>query len=213
MKPIFYNNQDSIESWEHSFKEINLRIAYKTIEIYNSRRRNYEAINGFGNSKDVCYGDIEEYRKFLKKDDFEKAQEIIDTKENEILELISEIENVDFQFEHLFVLTPTTDNSLFRNRIIEKFKDQLINDIEIIDLSNRFTKQDTSLSIKENAKFSFESDGLSKLNSILIIDDTIDSGQSVGQLIDALILNDLIDNSTIISLQVLYQNFKPNPKM
>lgn len=159
---------------------------------------------------------IEEYRKILNSGtSFEESSEFLDSKKEIITKFLnsSKYPFPDFHPDGVQIFYPSDSN---RNSILKSFVEKMTLNItnDIIDFSKLF-KKSTDRSIVnlpyEEASVLFEltvPDEFSTIEKLLIIDDTIDTGTTISILLDNLLINELISDTTEIKVIVMYNNAK-----
>jgi hypoxanthine phosphoribosyltransferase len=116
----------------------------------------------------------------------------------------------------IICIYPADDN---RRGLLEKFKDNItsayLGKIDDIDYSDKFFKKDPNKSIKKDnlTVDDFELLIDNPITKLLIIDDVIDEGKTLGILLDKLSDKELIDNNTEIKMACIYNNRKSDQIM
>jgi predicted amidophosphoribosyltransferase len=172
-------------------------------------------VTNFSNEKNI--GNIlETYRKKKIQESENNATTYFELNKEKIDAFISNVHNpfIDYAPELVFVFFPTDQN---RFDFTSNFTDTLsIPDFNNINYSDRFKKSNPNQSITNGLTtddFEFDSSNIKPAQRILLIDDTIDKGRTVGILISKLIESKLITDETEVKLICAYNNAKAAPKV
>lgn len=173
-----------------------------------------KSFNVHGNStKSEIGGVIENYRK-KNTLNFADKQKVID----------DFLENTGYPFsaftpDYLQVIASSDEE---RKALIHRFSDKLLDgkNLKSVDFSKSFTKIKNDSAAKKsreevNKMWTYEKpNGINvPAKNVLIIDDIIDSGNTICAFIDKLIEKEVINNQTIIKAIIIYNNYKdPNFK-
>jgi len=158
---------------------------------------------------------IEHYRSLIDDNDQEAAEEYWNN-QNECLEKF--LNTVNYPFEkfcpdYIQIFYPDNEH---RKSYLKKFKEKLLkNEISNSkDYSKNFFKKDGALSVvksdnKNEVEFKFEKpSNISKIDNLLIIDDTISTCTTINHFLLELHQNNLLSKNTKIKIIILYNNFK-----
>lgn len=152
---------------------------------------------------------LEKYRKLSSESEkhFIDNKAILDTFINNI-----SVSFENFEPDQIVCFLPTDKNrrqllTKFSNKVKSTFQNKNIN-----DHSDKFSKKDVNKSIKDGLtakdyELLLDSE-TEPFKNLLIIDDTIDGGNTLSIYLDKLFEKKLIDNDTVIKMTCIYSNAK-----
>lgn len=197
------------KNYNDSGKIISLEYERDSIK-YDIKVSSYYAVKK-SNLDDSTAGKIIENYRELRRDDPEKSQEYFDEK-NEILnDFIESLKQEDEEYDYIQIMLPKDIN---RKCILESFASKKFNGNN--DFSQFFSKTDDVSIVGKNQE---EAQQLFEYNkpeidypakSLLIIDDTIDTGSTIKILLDNLIDERVITGETKITAIIIYNNYGQN---
>lgn len=153
---------------------------------------------------------IENYRE-LRRDKPEESQEYFNEKSVILNEFIASVEQKDEEYDYVQTMLPIDNN---RRYILESFANKNFNGNN--NFSHYFSKTDDVSIVgksQEEAKQLFEynkPENEYPVESLLIIDDTIDTGGTIKILLDKLIDEGVITGETEITAIIIYNNYGQN---
>ncbi|WP_299273476.1 hypothetical protein [uncultured Psychroserpens sp.] len=170
------------------------------------------AVKKFDSNDNITGKVIENYREKVR-DEPELAAEYFNSKIEVINSFIINVKDDSlnkYDYVQLFLPSDENRNQLLRNFSFKKFNSEN-------DYSSSF-KKNKDLSIvgidcnKAENIFTYEEpNNINKpVKSILIIDDTIDTGCTVKIFLKKLYESNIIDNETEISVSIIYNNYREN---
>lgn len=152
---------------------------------------------------------IENYRE-KRKQDRTQAEEYFNSKSGVLDAFIKGLsENSDKSYDYVQIMIPKDEH---RKKLLKRFSKKFFDGSN--DFSTHFTKrEDTSIVGVdcENAKefFHYDKPDIHEpLESVHIIDDTIDTGCTLKIFLDKLVLEGFINANTTITATIIYNNYK-----